>query len=61
MPALRHQEGRDGLPDDLACRDATRGCVSTQTARPRLSGILSVIVTEFSAANGGAPARASSR
>src|SRR5260370_2921687 len=33
MPALRHQEGRQGLPDDVACRDATRCCVSTQTAR----------------------------
>src|SRR5258708_6853241 len=33
MPALRHQESRHGLPDDLACRDATRCCVSTQTAR----------------------------
>src|SRR5260370_28406190 len=33
MPALRHQESRHGLPDDLACRDAPRCCVSTQTAR----------------------------
>ena len=33
VPALRHQESRHGPPDDLACRDATRCCVSTQTAR----------------------------
>src|SRR6266849_2168376 len=33
MPALRRQESRHGLPDDLACRDATRCRVSTQTAR----------------------------
>src|SRR5260370_5341671 len=28
MPALRRQESRHGLPDDLACRDATRCRVS---------------------------------
>src|SRR5712675_2083828 len=33
MTALCRQESRHGLPDDLACRDATRCRVSTQTAR----------------------------
>ena len=36
MPALCRQESRNGLPDDLACRDAALGRMSPQSARKAL-------------------------
>jgi hypothetical protein len=49
MPALCRQESRYGLPDDLACRDATLARLSTEAAREALRH-LCVMVTEFSTA-----------
>src|SRR5258708_11528034 len=36
MPALCRQESRNGLPDDLACRDAALGRMSPQSVRKAL-------------------------